>query len=284
MKIINEFDLTEYNSYKIRAKVKTAIFPADSNELIEAVKNYPNHIILGGGNNIIFKHKYYEKHPFIVVRENLSRVVFHKNIINCEPGVDLKNLSYKAYKYQLSGLEYFYDIPGTLGGAIVMNAGSKGEDIGGVTEMIDYFDVNKQKSLTLTKDNLDISYRNSIFQEKTSFIILNCVLKLRRGDAHDIWEKMETNRKKRWENQPRNFPNAGSVFKRPKGYYVGQLIEESGLKGYTIGGAKISEKHAGFIVNYNNATGIDIIKLINYVTKIIYEKYNIKLEMEQKII
>ena len=193
-------------------------------------------------------------------------------------------LSEKALEYSLTGLETFYDIPSSLGGAVVMNTGASGEEIKDLIIKVEYLDLVDFKVKELTKEEIGFEFRNSFFQKNNDKIVLKAWLKLKKGSTAAIANKMKTLKKLRWEKQPKEFPNAGSVFKRPKGFYVGAIIEELGLKGFTVGGAKIPQKHAGFIVNFNSATGRDILKIIDTVKEKVLKKYDIDLEVEQRII
>src|SRR5690606_19507865 len=189
-----------------------------------------------------------------------------------------------ALENGLSGIEIFYDIPSSLGGAIVMNAGASGEEIKDVLVKVRYLDLQDLKIKEILKEDMSFEYRNSFFQRNTDKIVLKAWLRLKAGSKDQIKDKMETIKAQRWAKQPKEFPNAGSVFKRPKGYYVGAIIDELQLKGFTIGGAKISEKHGGFIVNFNNAKGEDIINIINEVKRRVLENFGVDLEVEQRII
>ena len=200
-------------------------------------------------------------------------------------GTDLKDVSLFAMENNLSGLEYFYDIPGCVGGAITMNAGSCGVSFSDYLEEITYIDCKTQQILRLTKDELQLGYRESIFKSEKKFFILSCILALPFGTREDILLKMESIKEKRFAKQPREYPNAGSVFIRPAdNIYVGPMIEKLGLKGFRIGGAEVSTKHAGFIVNVNNAKGSEIIELISYISQMVKEEFGVELKTEQRIL
>ena len=184
----------------------------------------------------------------------------------------------------LKGAEFFYDIPSSLGGAIVMNAGASGEEIKDILVKVTYFDLEDYNVKEIFKDEMSFEYRNSFFQRNTDKVVLKAQLKLEKANKTDVALKMEAFKASRWNKQPKAFPNGGSVFKRPKGYYVGAIVEELGLKGFSIGGAMISEKHGGFIINYNNATGEDILNIISEVRKRVLDRFNVDLEVEQRVI
>jgi len=284
MRFYKDFDLTDFNSYRIKSYCAYAFFP-ESEEDIQAVfskKNRPK-IIIGDGNNIILAKDYY-KEDFLILSGTLNKVQVKNQKIYADAGVTMKQLSEIAAENSLTGLEAFFDIPSSLGGAIIMNAGTGMVEIKNFVESVGYYDTINDNFHELKNKDIRFKYRYSFFQDNPHLIVTKASLNLTQGKMEDIKEKMNEIKLKRWEKQPRDYPNAGSVFKRPKGKYVGQMIEELGLKGKNVGGAKISEKHAGFIINYNNATGKDILKLTDIVKNRIYKKYNIDLEIEQRII
>lgn len=287
MKIFEAFNLTRYNSYHIHARCKRAFLPQTENDFANIYRNYPTEsekIILGGGYNVILSKDYYEN-DFILIGESFSAIEFHENgIIEAESGLDLKALSEMALENSLTGVEIFYDIPSSLGGAVVMNAGAGGEDIKDVLLKVRYLDLEDLLIKEIKKEDMAFEYRNSYFQRNPNNIILKAWIQLKKGDPVLIKNKMDETKAARWAKQPKDFPNAGSVFKRPKGHYVGPMIEGLGLKGYAIGGAKISEKHAGFIVNFDNASGQDILNLIQDVQQKVLDKFGVDLEIEQRII
>ncbi|MCD0486868.1 UDP-N-acetylmuramate dehydrogenase [Pedobacter sp. MC2016-14] len=285
MKIVNNLDLTPYNSYGIKSVCKRAFFPDTEEEIQEIFTRYAEgkKIIIGGGYNIILSNEFYED-DFVIFSGNFGKVVLDNEFITAESGVSMFDLSNIALQASLSGLELFYDIPSSLGGAVVMNAGASGEEIKDLLVKVRYYDPVLNIFTDILRDDISFEYRNSFFQRNPHLIIIKTVLKLNQGNAEAIFEKMESNKAMRWAKQPKDFPNAGSVFKRPKGYYVGAMMDELGLKGFSVGGAKISEKHGGFIVNFNNASGRDILDLIAIVKQRIFSKYGIDIEVEQRII
>ncbi len=285
MKIYNDYDLTNSNSYKLKAICKTAYFPESDEDIHQLFKiGSTKKVLLGGGYNVILSKNYYDE-EFVLFCGNYDNVSkIGENRILCEAGCDMKALSEFALKEELSGLEIYYDIPSSLGGAVVMNAGAGGEDIKGLLIKVWYYNPNTCKIEEITKEEIGFEYRNSFFQKNPEMIVCRALLELIPKDYDIIKNKMESCRDARWSKQPRDFPNAGSVFKRPPGRFVGPMIDELGLKGYSIGGAKVSEKHSGFIVNFNHATGEDILQLISFLKKSVYEKYEVDLEVEQRII
>lgn len=202
--------------------------------------------------------------------------------IEADAGTLLSKVSIIAKDNSLSGLEFAYGIPGTIGGAIYMNAGAYGGEMKDVVESVTYLDENLEVK-TISNSELGFKYRESIF-EFNKGIILKTVLILNKGDQNDIERKMQEYLNSRKEKQPLNYPNAGSTFKRGKDFITAKLIEEAGLKGKSIGGAMVSLKHSGFIVNTGNATANDVLELVQLVKNTIKEKFDKDIELEIKIL
>lgn len=284
MRQFEDFDLTMYNSYRIHAVGKLVFFPETEQDLIDLYQRSTDYILLGSGHNIILASDYYEK-PIVIFNGNYNSVVCDKGDgLEVEAGAMMHDVAQVALEHGLSGVEVFYDIPSSLGGAVVMNAGAGGEEIKDVLVKVRYLDLKDMQVKEILKEDMSFEYRNSFFQRNTDKIVLKAWLKLSVAPKEQIKEKMETIKAQRWAKQPKEFPNAGSVFKRPKGYYVGAIIDELQLKGFTIGGAKISEKHGGFIINFNEARGEDIINIIKEVKRRVLDKYGVDLEVEQRVI
>lgn len=288
MKILRNLDLTDYNSYKVHGIASIALFPESVEDFRHLSQDYDisKAFIIGKGCNTIFARDYYSSEtPLVFIRENFAKIEHKDNQLMVLSGTDLRELSIYAMEDSLSGLEYFYDIPGCVGGAITMNAGSCGVSFSDYISEIEYLDCKTGQVMQICKENLGVCYRNSVFKDQNKSFILSCLLCLPRGDKDTIWQNMKEIEKKRFSKQPREYPNAGSVFIRPSDTtYVGPMIEKLGLKGYRIGGAEVSQKHAGFIINTGNATGSDIVNLIDYIKNAVYDKYGIKLETEQRIV
>jgi len=285
MKVFEDFDLTEYNSYRLKSTCARAFMP-ENNEDVSTLFNSASTskpIVIGGGYNIILSKEYYAE-DFVIFSENMAQFRLEDNRIIAQPGVSLLTLSLFALQHSLTGMEIYYDIPSSLGGAVVMNAGASGEEIKDILEEVTYFDPIDNSFHTIHRSELTFEYRNSFFQKNPHLIIAEAVLSLTPGDACKIREKMETIKAARWAKQPKDLPNAGSVFKRPPGRFVGPMIEELGLKGFSIGGAQISQKHAGFIVNFDHASGKDILEIIRIVKERVMEKFGVNLEIEQRIL
>jgi UDP-N-acetylmuramate dehydrogenase len=285
MKKEQGFNLTNFNSYKIKAFCNIAYFPASTDEIVEIYNTHKHGeiIILGNGNNVILSKSSYDD-SFIIFNSNFNKIEVIENEIITEAGATTLQLSETALKNSFTGAEIFYDIPSSIGGAIVMNAGASGEEIKDILVKVRYLDLADMEIKEIHTNEMGYEYRNSFFQKNTDKIVLKAWFRLKPGNPETIKDKMESIKKQRWAKQPREYPNCGSVFKRPKGYYVGAMIEELGLKGFTIGGAQISEKHGGFIVNKGNATGQNILAIIKVVQEKVKAKFGVDLEIEQRII
>lgn len=201
--------------------------------------------------------------------------------ITAQSGALLSRIASAAYRNSLTGLEFASGIPGTLGGGIYMNAGAYGGELKDVIESVTYLD--NGEIITKTADMLEFGYRKSSFTDK-DYIILSAELKLKKGNPDEIKEKTDDYRQRRTSKQPLDMPSAGSTFKRPEGYFAGKLIEDSGLKGFKIGGAQVSEKHSGFVVNAGGATAADVRALIEHIQKTVKEKFGVEMKTEVKML
>ena|SRR5690606_3626747 len=285
MKVYTDFDLTDFNSYRLKAFCKRVYFPETDDDIKILFSNKgEKKILLGSGHNIILSKERYDN-DFVVFSGNYDRIEqVEGDRILCEAGANMKQLTAFALKHGLSGLEVFFDIPSSVGGAVVMNAGAGGEDMNGLIVSVWYFNPDTNKIEKIDKEQIGFEYRNSFFQKNPKMIVCRALLQLKSEEKLHIERKMKEIERVRHAKQPRDYPNAGSVFKRPVGHFVGPMIDKLGLKGYSIGGAKISEKHSGFIVNFDNASGDDIIALINFVKKAVVKEFEVDLEVEQRII
>jgi UDP-N-acetylmuramate dehydrogenase len=284
MKVHTNFDLTPFNSYRIKATCRTAYFPETEADVVSFYQNSKAFVLLGSGHNVILSKPYYDT-SFLIFNGNYSDVSINSDgMLVAEAGITMLRLSELALENSLSGLEIFYDIPSSLGGAVVMNAGASGEEIKDVLLKVRFLDLVDMQVKEIRKEDMNFEYRNSFFQRNTDKVVLKVWLQLLHKEKDLIKEKMETIKLQRWAKQPKEFPNAGSVFKRPNGFYVGAMIDELNLKGFTIGGAQISKKHGGFIVNIGDATGKDILGVISEVKSLVLQKFGVELEVEQRVI
>lgn len=239
--------------------------------------------VIGNGTNILVTDKGIRG---IVVKLKLQDILVEEEkneiFIQADSGVPVIKLAKIAKEYSATGLEFAAGIPGTLGGAIRMNAGAYGSEMKEIIKSTTYIDL-KGNIKTISNDEQKFSYRNSIFS-KLNVIILKAKIQLKKENIENIESKMNENIKSRNEKQPIDKPNAGSTFKRGTNYITAKLIDECGLKGYKIGGAEVSKKHAGFVINSGNATSKDILELIDYIKKEVKEKFNVTIEPEIQII
>lgn len=284
-KILFNEPMKKHTAFKIGGPADTFIKVDSIEDLKEILKlskdnNIPINII-GNGSNLLVTDKGIRG---IVLKIDLKNIEIkekdNKIEIIADSGVPLGLLAQKILKEEITGFEQLSGIPGTIGGAVIMNAGAHGKEIKDVITEVIAMDYNGE-IYKFTKEDCKFEYRRSIFQEK-KYIIIQAKMLLEKGKKEDIKNKMNEYLEYRKEKQPIEYPNAGSTFKRGNDYITAQLIDQAGLKGYKIGGAEVSKKHAGFIINKENATAEDVINLVDYVTKEIKEKFskNIKLEIE----
>lgn len=285
----NDGDIKENVSLKTLTTLKVGgiskyvFYPKDVTSLKKALtlfkKNNINYKIFGNGSNIIPSDKIYD--GVIIKLSSLNNLKIEDEVIEVEAGYSLMKLAKEVIKLGLSGLEWANGIPGTIGGAVYMNAGAYKQDMSFVLEKITVLDEN-MNIVTLNKDELDFSYRHSRLMEE-NLICLSATLRLEKKDISLIEEVVNKRKEKRMETQPLEYPSAGSVFRNPFNDFAGRLVEECNLKGKQIGGAMISLKHANFIINKDNATGKDVLDLINLAKKEVKEKFNIELKQEQEL-
>lgn len=214
--------------------------------------------------------------------KNFSDIKTDGNLIYAQAGALMSSIASAAAKASLTGFETLAGIPGTLGGALYMNAGAYGGEIGAVVRKVRYID-EKGDIYSVSSSECCFGYRKSIFSDGKKYIV-SAELELKTGDEKEIRAAMADYAARRSEKQPLSMPSAGSTFKRPEGYFAGSLIENAGLKGYSVGGAQVSEKHAGFVVNKGGATAEDVLKLIEHIKNTVYEKSGVKLEPEVRLI
>lgn len=287
--LANDGDIKENVSLKTLTTLKVGgiskyvFYPKDVTSLKKALtlfkENNINYKIFGNGSNIIPSDKIYD--GVIIKLSSLNNLKIEDEVIEVEAGYSLMKLAKEVIKLGLSGLEWACGIPGTIGGAVYMNAGAYKQDMSFVLEKITVLDEN-MNIVTLNKDELDFSYRHSRLMEE-NLICLSATLKLEKKDISLIEEVVNKRKEKRMETQPLEYPSAGSVFRNPFNDFAGRLVEECNLKGKQIGGAMISLKHANFIINKDNATGKDVLDLINLAKKEVKEKFNIELKQEQEL-
>ena len=278
-------DMSIHTTFKAGGPADYYVVPHNSDEVADIIrlckKECMPYIILGGGSNMLFTKKGY-RGIVIHIGKLLSDIQVKDDVITAYAGAKLPAVSIKAAESGLSGLEFAAGIPGSVGGAVVMNAGAYGGEIKDV--LIDATVLTAEGELkTVTRDELDLSYRHSIVPEK-GYIVLSARFRLTPKPKDEIKSYMAELRAKRVEKQPLEYPSAGSTFKRPEGYFAGKLIMDAGLRGYSVGDAQVSQKHCGFVVNKGEATAADVLTLIKDVQETVLKQFGVKLEPEVKMI
>ena len=243
-------------------------------------ENIPYYVI-GNGSNLLVQDDGFDG-VIIEIDSALAKIEINGNEIVAKAGAKLSKIAVKALNESLTGFEFAHGIPGNLGGAVTMNAGAYGGEMKDVLKWVKVLDNNGEMK-TLKAEELELGYRTSIIV-KEKMIVLEACIELHEGNRDEIEMHMKELMAKRKEKQPLEYPSAGSTFKRPEGYFAGKLIQDAGLKGYRVGGAMVSEKHSGFVINYDNATATDIINLMKDVRKKVYEEFQVTLEPEVKIL
>lgn len=277
--------LAKHTTYRVGGNAKMFVYPKNQEKLINLLNFLKNNKIkykvLGNGSNTLFSDKEYD--GVIVKLDCFDNIKYFRNTVTAEAGVNLIKLSNQTVRKGLAGLEFATGIPGTVGGAIYMNAGAYKSDMGYITKSAKVLTPNLEV-IVMTNKELNFHYRSSFLQKNKDYICLEATFELRKNDKNLLLEIVEDRKKRRIESQPLEYPSAGSVFRNPENLFAGKLIEDLGYKGYSIGGAKVSEKHANFIINYNNATSSDIKELIEFIKKEVKEKYNVELKVEQEFV
>ena len=279
--------LSKHSTFKIGGDAKIAVFPKNIEELVSVLKAAKNcnykYKVIGNGSNVLFDDSGFDG-IIIFTKRVCDTEYIHRGdvtLIKVSCGRSLTELAAEVgKKHSLGGMEFAYGIPGTVGGAVYMNAGAYGGQMSDIVRETEYFDTDSGEVKTLTFQEHRFDYRHSIFLEHPEYIILSTILELKEGNAEEIFSVMTKNMNSRREKQPLEYPNAGSTFKRPEGHFAGKLIEDCGLKGYRVGGAQISEKHAGFTVNIGGATSCDVLAVIEYAKKTVKENFGVELESE----
>ena len=288
MKLMENEPMSAHSSFRIGGPVRVLAVPSDVtglSRLCDILKEF--HIapfLLGNGTNILFPDEGLPE-LFIVSTEKLQKLfLLPDGAIYAEAGVSLARLAAFAQENALTGLEFAGGIPGTLGGGCIMNAGAYGGELKDIVESVVYLYVPDQGLYELDNSDCAFSYRKSFFQKTPGCVILSAVLRLKSGDPKEIAAKMQELSEKRREKQPLDLPSAGSAFRRPEGHYAAALIDEAGLKGYSVGGAQVSEKHAGFVVNRDHASSHDVYDLMMHVRNTVYKNSGVFLEPEIMIL
>lgn len=274
--------LNRFTSFSIGGKAGILVKPASREALLLAVRLAEDagirYCVIGRGSNLLVSDAGFP--GAVIVTSGLSQISRDDTCLCAEAGVPFSKLSLYAAENAMTGLEFACGIPGSCGGAVYMNAGAFGSSISDVMLDCDFYDAKRGKISTARLENMQMSYRNSMFVGHPEWIILSCRLALSEGDPDRIHASMEEYRNRRTQTQPHGLPNAGSIFKRTPGIPAAKLIDECGLKGYRIGGAMVSEKHAGFIVNTGGAKASDVLALVEHIRQVVLDRYGVLLETE----
>lgn len=283
--------LAERSSFKIGGPADVLALPHTQKELIEllayALQQQIPYFILGRGSNLLISDKGIR--GLVISMEGFQKITRDENYISAFAGVKLRDLCIFAQKEGLAGLEFAHGIPGSVGGAVFMNAGAYGGEIKDrlycskcLIPELEHL-TSSNPILHLKAEQHEFSYRMSALQTR-GLITLSSVFRLSEDDPSAIRERMQEIERSRWEKQPMDLPSGGSVFKRPEGHFTGKLVDDCGLRGYRIGDAAISDKHCGFIVNLGHASAQDVSQLIEYIRKTVYDRYQVTLETEIRMV
>lgn len=277
--------MKSHTTFKTGGNASVFICPKNESELSEVLKIINSFelkpFILGNGSNLLVSDEGITDRPVIYIGEAFNQVkLIDETTIEVGAGAMLTAPCRFALEHSLTGLEFAFGIPGSCGGAAYMNAGAYGGEMKDVIVRCNHIDFNGNPG-HFDASELDFGYRHSVYSEKDC-VITSIVFSLKKGDKEEINAKMRELLQRRKDKQPLEYPSAGSVFKRPEGYFAGALIEQSGLKGKRIGGAMVSEKHSGFIINYDNATTKDVLDLVKFCQDTVMEKFGVALEREIK--
>ena len=278
--------LKNHTTFKIGGNCIALIEPREVSDIVETIKicreNSINFFVIGNGSNLLVPDEGYNG-VIIKLKSEFSKIKVEGDYLIVNSGAKLSEVYTVAYENSLTGFEFASGIPGTIGGAIYMNAGAYGGEMKDIVESVEVLDLDNFELRELKNEELEFSYRKSIIQRR-NYIVTTIKLKLQKGNKEEINAVYEDLRERRNSKQPLNFGSAGSTFKRPEGHFASKLIEDAGLKGYHINDAWVSEKHSGFIVNKGNASFKEVMELIEYVQKVVFEKFGVKLETEVRIL
>lgn len=283
--VYENVDIRKYTTYQVGGIALGMVFPEDEYGLIELIKLLKQYNIkykvIGRGSNLIFSSGLYD--GILIKLDRFDNLEINGKEITVGAGFQLIKLATRLSRIGYTGIEFATGIPGSVGGAVFMNAGAYKSDMGYIIKCAKVLTPDL-KVIELTNFDLDFHYRTSFLQKNPGYICLEATMILNKGNPEEIMQLVEERKKRRIETQPLEYPSAGSVFRNPEGDYAGRLIEEAGYKGKKIGGAMVSTKHANFIINFDNATGEDVKTLITEIKTVIKNKYNIDLKVEQEFV
>ena len=283
--VLFEEPMKRHTTFRIGGPAEVFVMPKTIEQVKTAVRICREEdldwFVLGNGSNLLVSDQGY-RGVIIQMDRNIGQVTVEGTEIHAAAGALLSSIASAARKASLTGFEFAGGIPGTLGGAVVMNAGAYGGELKDVLKEVTVMDRDGEIRI-IPADELEMGYRTSIIKT-AGYLVLSAVVSLEEGDGEAILNRTRELNEKRSEKQPLEYPSAGSTFKRPEGYFAGKLIMDSGLRGYTVGGAMVSEKHCGFVINKGGATASDVCELMNHVTEVVREKFGVTLEPEVKFL
>lgn len=286
--VIKEANMSSYTTFRIGGIADYVVTPENEEQLAKLLhlikEENVDFVVIGNGSNILVSDNGFDgiviqlgdKFSSFVIKDKDESGVY----VDVTAGMRLSRLGNELAAGSIEGFEFATGIPGTIGGAVMMNAGAYGGEIKDIIKSarVMDFDGNVKE---LSRDELELGYRTSIIAKK-NYIVISAVFDLKKGDREKIKSNIKELAIKRREKQPLEYPSAGSTFKRPEGYFAAKLIEDAGLKGLSVGGAQVSEKHAGFVINKKDAKAIDVIRLTDEIKEKVYDKFGVKLELEIK--
>lgn len=277
--------MKKHTTFRVGGPADLLVCPKTATEIAEILKlcraaEVP-YFIIGNGSNLLVSDAGY-RGVILKIFKNMNEIRIDGDRIYADAGALLSTVSRKAMEAGLAGMEFASGIPGTLGGACVMNAGAYGGEMKDILESVNVL-TDQGEIRTLSVEELELGYRYSVIKDRGD-IVLEAVLHLQEGDREQIAARMQELKEKRVEKQPLEYPSAGSTFKRPEGYFAGKLIQDAGLRGYRVGGAQVSEKHCGFVINTGDATAADVMELIRNVQDKVYERFQVRMEPEVKFL
>ena len=273
--------MSKHTTFRAGGNAAFYVTPESEEQIVALVRALKGtkYMFMGNGSNLLFTDKGYDG-VVVEIGSRYSQITVEGNNIIAESGALLSKVANVALEHGLGGMEFAAGIPGSIGGAVVMNAGAYGGEMKDIVSLSICVD---EKGNVFEVEDHEFSYRHSIFSHK-NLLVLKTVLRLQPKNKDEIKAEMVELNKRRKDKQPLEYPSAGSTFKRPEGYFAGKLVEDAGLKGYRVGGAMVSEKHAGFVINYDNATATDILNLMEHIKSEVYMRFGVELEAEVKIV
>lgn len=287
--IVENADMSKEVSFKAGGMADLLVQPQSVEELQHLLKvlddEKTSHIIMGNGSNLLIKDGGYRGVVVKIAAEAFSKVEILEDGLTVKVGAATLMSTFARFlmENELAGFEFASGIPGSIGGAVFMNAGAYGGEIKDILKEVVAVSKDGKEIKTIDAAELDLGYRHSALHE-SGFIVVEAVFEFEKGKRDEISENIRELNKKRNEKQPVNYPSAGSFFKRPEGYFAGKLVQDAGLKGYTIGGAQVSELHSGFVINIGGATATDIVTLMKHCQKEVFNQFGVKLEPEVRIL